>query len=88
MRKGSTSFGACEVRCWRWLFGNKIPVSRSRRARAYGAYTVVSLDLRLKGLFRTCVESNSSQCKNLAEMRSGSEEGSYLRLVDCCITQL
>jgi len=27
MRKGSTSFGACEVRCWRWLFGNKIPVS-------------------------------------------------------------
>ena len=29
MRKGSTSFGACEVRCWRWLFGNKIPVSLS-----------------------------------------------------------
>ena len=27
MRKGSTSFGACEVRCLRWLFGNKIPVS-------------------------------------------------------------
>jgi len=27
MRKGSTSFGACEVRCWRWLFGNKIPVA-------------------------------------------------------------
>ena len=27
MRKGSTSFGACEVRCWRWLFGYKIPVS-------------------------------------------------------------
>ena len=26
-RKGSTSFGACEVRCWRWLFGNKMPVS-------------------------------------------------------------
>ena len=24
MRKGST---ACEVRCWRWLFGNKLPVS-------------------------------------------------------------
>ena len=20
-------FGACEVRCWRWLFGNEIPVS-------------------------------------------------------------
>ena len=27
MRKGSTSFGACKVRCCRWLFGNKIPVS-------------------------------------------------------------
>ena len=27
VRKGSTSFGACEVRCWRWLFGNTIPVS-------------------------------------------------------------
>ena len=26
-RKGRMSFGACEVRCWRWLFGNKIPVS-------------------------------------------------------------
>jgi len=25
--KGSTSFEACDVRCWRWLFGNKIPVS-------------------------------------------------------------
>jgi len=25
--KGSTSFGACEVRCWRWLVGNKILVS-------------------------------------------------------------
>ena len=23
---GSTSFGACEVRCWRWLFGQKIPI--------------------------------------------------------------
>jgi len=27
MRKGSTPFGACEVRCWRWLFGKKISVS-------------------------------------------------------------
>jgi len=25
--KGSTSFGTCEVRCWRWLFNNKILVS-------------------------------------------------------------
>jgi len=24
-RSGSTSFGACEVRCWRWLSGNNIP---------------------------------------------------------------
>jgi hypothetical protein len=27
MRKGSTSFGACEVRCWRWLLGIKTPVA-------------------------------------------------------------
>ena len=27
MRKGSTSLGACEVRCWRCLFGNKLPIS-------------------------------------------------------------
>ena len=25
---------------------------------------------------------------HLAEMWSGSEEGSYLRLIDCCITQV
>jgi len=32
----------------------------------------------------------SSQCKNnhLAEMWSGSEESSYLRLIDFCIIQL
>ena len=31
-----------------------------------------------------------SQCKNnyFTEMCSGSEEGSYLRLIDVCITQL
>jgi len=34
MREGSTPFGACEVRCWRWLFGNKIPVSHARRCCA------------------------------------------------------
>ena len=35
-RKGSTSFGACEVRCWRWLFGNKIPVSASICGLGFG----------------------------------------------------
>ena len=30
MRKGSTSFGEGEVQCWRWLFGNKTPVSLPR----------------------------------------------------------
>ena len=30
MRKGSTSFGACKVRCWRWLFGNKTHVSSAK----------------------------------------------------------
>jgi len=33
MRKGSASFGACEVRCWRWLFGNEIAVSYHRPLR-------------------------------------------------------
>ena len=40
---------------------------------------------------RTCVTKRySSQFKNScwAEMWSGSEEGSFLRLVDRCITQL
>ena len=32
MRKGSTSFGACEV-CW--LFGNNIPVSLRQEAREH-----------------------------------------------------
>ena len=38
----------------------------------------------------SCTERYSSQFKNncLAEMWSGSEEGSYLRLIDGCITQL
>jgi len=25
--KGSTSFWMCKVRCWRWLFSNKTPIS-------------------------------------------------------------
>ena len=37
-----------------------------------------------------CTERYSSQCKNncFTEMRSGSEEGSYVRLTDGCIAQL
>jgi len=31
MRKGGTSFRVCEVRCWHWLFGNKIPVATELR---------------------------------------------------------
>ena len=26
MRRGGTSVRACELRCWRWLFGNNIPI--------------------------------------------------------------
>ena len=26
--QGSASFWMCKVRCWRWLFGNIIPISR------------------------------------------------------------
>jgi len=29
MRTGSTSFGACEVQCWRWFSGNNIPVAEA-----------------------------------------------------------
>ena len=36
MRKGSTSFGACEVRWWRWLFGNTIPISLGASAVVRG----------------------------------------------------
>ena len=38
----------------------------------------------------SCTERYSSQCKNncFAEMWSGSEAGSYLRLINWCITQL
>ena len=32
--------------------------------------------------------SSQSEENYLAEMWSGSEEGSYLRLIDCCIPQL
>ena len=35
MRKGSTSFGACEVRCWRWFFGSNMPVSRVANVRSW-----------------------------------------------------
>ena len=41
MRKGSTSFGACEVRRWRWLFGNKIPVSIMTVVNAYQVWALV-----------------------------------------------
>ena len=30
--QGCTSFWMCKVRCWRWLFGNKIPVSLAEPA--------------------------------------------------------
>ena len=33
VRKGGTSFGAREVRCWRWLFGNHIPIFLTGLAR-------------------------------------------------------
>ena len=44
----------------------------------------------LTGRDAGCTEPYSSQFKNncLAEMWSGSLEGSFLRLLDCCITQL
>ena len=29
--QGSTSFWMCKARCWRWLFGNEIPMSLSSR---------------------------------------------------------
>ena len=47
----------------------------------------VYLDFKIAG--RTKVKA-SSQFKNnyFAEMGSGSEEGSYLRLIDLCITSL
>ena len=28
--QGSTSFWMCKVRCWRWFFGNQIPISLDR----------------------------------------------------------
>jgi len=46
MREGSTSFGACKVRCWRWLFGNKTPVSLLR----IEGFGFMAWGLTLKGL--------------------------------------
>ena len=34
MRKGSTSFGTCEVQCWRQFFGNEIQTSLGPGGRA------------------------------------------------------
>ena len=41
-------------------------------------------------VFPACTARHSSQFQNnhLTEMCSGSEAGSYLRRIDCCITQL
>jgi len=52
MRKGSTPFGVCEVRCWRWLFGNKIPVSRGVHTVAYhtSAHTLPPLTVAWRSL--------------------------------------
>jgi len=49
----STSFWMCKALCWRWLFGNKIPISLQEQVpnQAGGVSTVlVSLSLRLKDL--------------------------------------
>ena len=44
---GSTSFWMCKVQCWRWLFGNKKPISlQCCKGRSGGRYfTCVSLIL-------------------------------------------
>ena len=56
MRKGSTSFGACEVWFWRWLFGSKIPVSLTgwgsleERMRARNLLSLSRISLSLSPL--------------------------------------
>ena len=52
--------------------------------------TQLTLDHNMLASLTEAVKSLNSQFKNnhYTEMRSGSEEGSYLRLIDGCITQL
>jgi len=79
MRKGWTSFGACEVRYLRWLFGNIIPISLLsfriwfRRCKPYLAPSGDTTPRRM-----TCVKSLQSSCTGLypqtPEQHSGVQE--------------
>jgi len=44
--------------------------------------------LKSRAVERFAFSCRAFQNNCLAEMWSSSEEGSYLRLIDCCITQL
>ena len=64
-----------------------------RGGLVFEAHRLMKLNLRLNDLLGpvTRVKKKKKSHERRAEsavMRSGSEEGSYLRLIDVCITQL
>ena len=71
VRQGSTSFGACELQRWRWLFGNKMLVSltvrafrerakeRERGRESETESTSISNPFRLLSLSRTLSRTHS-----------------------------
>ena len=61
------------------------------RAKTYELLACTGRDCLVSAMFWTPTimgERSLDSQPSATEMRSGSEEGSYLRLIDCCITQL
>ena len=79
-RHGSTYFGACEVRCGRWLFGKKIPTSLTLRRRdapvsAKGARAGATHQLRSLAVQNTgCFDNRHA---NLAELDANRKQAFF-----------
>jgi len=126
MRTGSTVFGECEKRCWRWLFGNKIPVSLLQAHGPIRSEQTRIIVISRQDIVSPCAQKLQTQTKHGSRKRKpvhdrhnpvfhlgGSHRslcpwfpgrrsrsagwaacndavraGSYLRLIDSCITHL
>jgi len=70
----------------RWIRTSRLSIKNSLSHAECGTFAIVSGASH--EYFERAKNLSGSDNNYLAEMCSGAEEGSYLRLIDLCITQL